>query len=268
MSVKVKYANECMKEYAISNLNETEENVCNAVEDIKNWINNTPGLNAKTDDKSILAFLRGCKFNLEPTKKKMKNFYVMKLERTEWFLNRDPYLTEISELIDLGVFVPLNKYHNNMLVVIIRTAAHDPKVHKQDNVFKAGKMILDLAIEENFDNATIYGVCAIFDMSGISLPHARQLPPHVIKKAVFAWQNYYCRPKQLEFINAPMYGRVKVHFSGNESLHKVVAKEILPVEYGGCNGTLADLIQYWGKKVREHKDWFKNDEQYRAEFPL
>lgn len=285
MSAKITYSNESMKQYAVENLNETEESARRGIEEILSWIKDTPGLNAKKDDRSILAFLRGCKFNLELTKKKMRNFYVMKVERPEWFSNRDPDLSELSELINLGVFIPLKKYHNNMLVVIIRTAAHDPKIHKQDNVFKAGKMILDLAVEENFDNATVYGVCAVFDMTNISLAHARQLPPHVIKKAVFAWQNYYCRPKQLEFINAPIYvnvvlkifksfmseklqGRVRVHFSGNDALHKVVSKEILPFEYGGNEGPVADLIEYWSKKIYERKDWFKNDEQYKAEFSL
>ncbi|KAK5644460.1 hypothetical protein RI129_005760 [Pyrocoelia pectoralis] len=276
------YSNENVKHFAEKFLNETEENKYKAIEEIKQWLDTLPHLRAKKDQASILCFLRGCKYNLELTKKKIQNFYVMKGERTEWFVNRNPRVPEISELLQLGVFVPLRKFSNNKLVVIIRTAAHDPKVHKQDDVFKAGKMVLDVAIQEYFENATVFGICAIFDMTNISLGHAKQLPPSTIRKAVFAWQNYYSRPKQLEFINAPTFinvvlnvfksfmsdklqGRVKVHFSGLESLHKVVSKEILPFEYGGNDCSMAELVQYWNQKVLQYSDWFVEDEKYRAQ---
>ncbi|KAF2902049.1 hypothetical protein ILUMI_04148 [Ignelater luminosus] len=276
------YSNEQIKQFAETVLGETDENRTESIEKVRKWIQKNPKLHAKTDDNSILAFLRGCKFNLEITQQKITNFYTMKTERPEWFQDRDPTLPTIKELANIGVFIPLKKYHDNKLVVIIRTAAHDPKKHKQDDVFKAGKMILDVAIKENFENATIYGISAIFDMKNISLGHARQLPPHVIKKAVFAWQNYYCRPKQLEFVNAPLYinvvlnifksfmseklqGRVRVHFSGVDSLHEVISKDILPVEYGGNDGSTQELIEYWSQKLDDHKDWFKEDEEYKAD---
>lgn len=276
------YSNEEAKQFAETNLGETEKNREDSIKKIRKWVQDNPKLHAKTDENSILAFLRGCKFNLEKTQQKINNFYVMKSERSEWFQNRDPTLPNLRELIHLGVFVPLNTYHEGKLVVIIRTAAHDPKKHKQDDVFKAGKMILDVAVKENFENVTIYGVSAIFDMKNVSLGHARQLPPSVVKKVVYAWQNYHCRPKQLEFVNAPLYinvvlnifksfmseklkGRVRVHFSGVESLHDVIPKDVLPVEYGGTNGTMQELIEYWTEKLDQYKEWFKEDEEYKAD---
>ncbi|XP_019872712.2 retinol-binding protein pinta [Aethina tumida] len=269
------------KQFAEEHLNETEENREAALKSIKQWIQDNSHLNARTEDEHILPFLRGCKFNLDKTKQKITNFYTMKRDRPEWFENRDPSLPELQELVRLGVFVPLRQLHDNKLVVIIKTAAHDPRRHKQDDVFKVGKMILDVACME-CEIASVYGVVAIFDMTGVSLAHARQLPPRVIKKAVFAWQNYHCRPKQLEFVNAPVYinvvlnvfksfmseklkGRVKVHFKGFEDLHKSVDKNILPEEYGGCGEDLADLRQYWEKKLVEYTEWFVEDGKYKAE---
>lgn len=61
----------------------------------------------------------------------------MRVERIEWFQNRDCFDPEIQELLDLGVFLPLKtKDADNRQVFIIRTAAHDPKRHSQNNVFK------------------------------------------------------------------------------------------------------------------------------------
>lgn len=73
------------------------------------------------------------------------------------------------------------------LVVLIRVAAHDPRRHLQNDVFKVGKMTLDLAMEQD-EYISVYGVTAIFDLTGVSLGHARQLTPGMIKKAVHAWQ--------------------------------------------------------------------------------
>lgn len=69
-------------------------------------------------------------------------YYTIRSARTEWFQNRDPFLPEMQELLDIGVFLPLRqKDTQNRQVVIIRTAAHSPKYHTQDNVFKLDKMV-------------------------------------------------------------------------------------------------------------------------------
>ncbi|XP_017780085.1 PREDICTED: alpha-tocopherol transfer protein [Nicrophorus vespilloides] len=268
------------RKFAEENLKETEEKRTRFVAEIRSWYDENPEINGCRDADAIVPFLRGCKFDLERAKIKLRNYYKMRQETPQWFANRDPELEEIQELVNLGVFVPMRKLHENRLVVIIKTAAHDPGKHKQDDVFKAGKMILDVAAKEQ-ESAQIYGVTAIFDMTGVSLGHARQLPPKVIKKAVFAWQNYHCRPKQLEFVNAPLYinvvlnvfksfmseklkGRVRVHFKGQESLHQVIDKEVLPEEYGGTDGPLSEHITYWRDKLIEYKDWFKYDEQFKS----
>lgn len=110
---------ESAKEFAEKELGETDESREQAIAELRQWLCENPKLNAKTDDVSILYFLRGCKFDVERTKQKLRNFYVMKAERPEWFTNRDPLLPEIQELVKLGVFVPLRKYLDNRLVVII-----------------------------------------------------------------------------------------------------------------------------------------------------
>lgn len=106
----------------------------------------------------------------------------MRAERVEWFEKRDPSLPEILELLDLGVFLPLmNKDSDNRQVVIIRTAIHNPKLHKQNDVLKVSKMVLDFLIDKN-EEISIYGIRAIFDMKGVGLGHALQMTPTIIKR--------------------------------------------------------------------------------------
>ena len=86
------------------------------------------------------------------------------------------------------VFLPLLKRdQHGRLVVIIRTAAHNPQLHLQNNVLKVGKMTLDLAVEMD-ESISVYGVTAIFDLNAITFSHATQMTPSIIKKAVHAWQ--------------------------------------------------------------------------------
>jgi len=270
------------EKYAEEFLHETRENRADSIRQIKKWLEDNPDINANTEDAIILAFLRGSKFNLNRAKEKITNYYSMRKSTPEWFNGRDPLTPKVQELINLGIFIPLTKFYQNRLVIIIRTAAHNPKHHTQDEVFKVGKMILDVATRE-FESVQIYGITAVFDMNNVTTSHAKQLSPAMIKKMVYAWQNYHCRPKQLEFINAPIHvnlvlnifksfmtdklkSRTKIHTSGLKALHKIVDKSVLPVEYGGDTGSLDELVAFWKDKVVQQRDWLLYDEQFKSKF--
>lgn len=60
------------KSYALDNLGESEEASRDSVLKIKQFIGENPDINARSDDRTILCFLRSCKFNVEQTEKKIK----------------------------------------------------------------------------------------------------------------------------------------------------------------------------------------------------
>lgn len=273
------------QKYACEVLNENPDNRDEFLLKIREWLSTQPHLHAKADAVTILRFLRSCKFDIERTQKKITCFYQLRGSAPEWFENRDPSRPELKELLDLGVFLPLLKRdQHHRLVVIIRTAAHNPQLHLQNNVLKVGKMTLDLAVEMD-ESASVYGVTAIFDLNCTTLSHATQMTPSIIKKAVHAWQDCYpLRTKSLDFVNSPtfvnvvlnifrrfmrekMRNRVHVHGYDLQSLHKVVDPAILPEEYGGTGGKVQDLIDYWTKTVLEARDWYIEDEKFKAENP-
>ncbi|KAK9880116.1 hypothetical protein WA026_008631 [Henosepilachna vigintioctopunctata] len=270
-----------VQNYAEKMLNETEVARQNGFKEIKKWAADNPHLHIRTDEKYILPFLRGCKFNLDKTKKKMENFYLMRRDRTEWFKNRNVLSGDIGELVKMGCLVVLKETHENQVVIIIRATAHDPKKHSLNDVLKGGKMILDVAVSE-YELAQVYGVIAIIDMTNVKMGHAKQLSLTQIKHMVFAWQNYYCRPQRIQFVNAPHYinifldifkkfmseklsKRVHVSYSGNSSLASIVDRSILPKDYGGDGETIEELGSYWYDKLVSYADWFAEDEKYKAE---
>merc|ERR1712181_196046 len=53
-----------------------------------------------------------------------------------------------------------------------------------------------------------------------------------------------------------MRQRTRVHRAGDLSaMHDDVGTEILPVEYGGTNGTIAELTAYWKAEVEKERSW-------------
>lgn len=47
-----------------------------------------------------------------------------------------------------------------------------------------------------------------------------------------------------------------------ESLYQAVPRRLLPKEYGGEAGPIKDIVDYWEKKLIEHRDRFVNGDQY------
>ena len=58
-------------EFAENNFGETDEIRSSSISELRAWLEENPKVNAHTDQDSLLYFLRGCKFNLELTKKKI-----------------------------------------------------------------------------------------------------------------------------------------------------------------------------------------------------
>lgn len=256
-------------------LGETEIKRTESVAEIQLWADQN-NIRMHRDVRYIIYFLRTTKYDLEKAKHKIQMYYKIRNARTEWFRNRNPFLSEMQELLDIGVFLPLRqKDALNRQVVIIRTAAHSPKYHSQDNVFKLDKMVLDLLLHLD-ESISVYGIVAIFDMKNVTLGHALQLTPSLIKKTVESWENYPCRPQLLEFVNAPAHVNFVLNVFRSfmsekmKSRVKISKQEIqlarfvnLPSDLGGTGDSYAELALYWKEKVQEHTTWFAETEQYQ-----
>ncbi|XP_001845080.2 retinol-binding protein pinta [Culex quinquefasciatus] len=256
-------------------LGETAVKRTESVAEVQRWAEQN-NVRMHRDVRIIIYFLRTTKYDLGKTKNKIQKYYTIRSARTEWFQNRDPFLPEMQELLDIGVFLPLRqKDTQNRQVVIIRTAAHSPKYHTQDNVFKLDKMVLDLLLHLD-ETISVYGIVAIFDMKNVTLGHALQLNPSLIKRTVESWENYPCRPQVLEFVNAPVHvnfvlnvfrsfmsekmkSRVKI------SKHEIKMAEFvnLPSDLGGTGESYAELALHWKRKVQEYAAWYAETEQYQ-----
>lgn len=59
--------------------NEDAESIDKKLDDINQWLEENPKINAKKCNARNLLFLRGCKYDLEKTKKKLERFVNIEL---------------------------------------------------------------------------------------------------------------------------------------------------------------------------------------------
>ncbi|EDW84557.1 uncharacterized protein Dwil_GK14187 [Drosophila willistoni] len=259
----------------VATLDTDPEKVVRQVEELSNWLDANPHINGCKTYENLHLFLRTSKYDIDRAKKKLRTFYQMRAERPEWFDERDPKLPEIQELLDLGVFLPIGNDVEQRMVVVIRTAAHDPKKHTQNNVFKTSKMILDLLLKMEPDSCS-KGIVAILDMQGVQLGHALQLNPKLIKRSVESWTAYPCQPKLLEFTNAPGHvnfflNTFRVFMTPKIRSRLVVRREgttvqcdQLPPELGGQGLSYKDLAVKWKQLIEENANFYVEQSKYKS----
>ncbi|XP_011704763.1 PREDICTED: alpha-tocopherol transfer protein-like [Wasmannia auropunctata] len=264
------------KKYAAEHLNETDENREDAIAKIRCWTENE--LCIRTDNYLILQFLRVCKFNLEKTKNRMQNYYKQRSALPDWYMNKDPFQPELQEMLDMGVCLPLRKLDSQgRLVFIVRLFQHDPTIHKLTDLIKVFMALLDLTMRNNA-TASIYGFALYVDMTNPTVRHISQISPLLIWNGIHALQSCFpIRMGSLNYCNTPpivngiikiaracMTEKLKKRFHVYphmlRSCFKDIPSDILPIEYGGTDGTIQELTDYWKKLVENNRDWIMSNE--------
>ncbi|KAG5317436.1 TTPA protein, partial [Pseudoatta argentina] len=263
------------KEYAATYLNETDETRETAIAEVRCWIDDE--MHIQIDDFLILRFLRVCKFNLEKTKARIRNYYKLRSDLPEWFSNTDPFQPELQELINMGLYLPLRKPDSQgRFVVIARSTLHNPRIHKLSDIIKVGVMVVELAMRNRAiaTSASVYGFTMINDTINPTIQQFLQFGPSILKKIAHTWQNCYpIRFQMINVINAPMFidisfkifksflsekmsKRIHIYSHMMPSCFEDIPANILPVDYGGTDGTIQELTEYWKKLIEENRDWF------------
>ncbi|XP_011164672.2 retinol-binding protein pinta isoform X2 [Solenopsis invicta] len=223
-----------VKRYAAAHLNETDETRENAVANIRRWIEESGNLPAQIG----------------------KN---------------DHGLTRLV--------LPLREPDNQgRLVIIMHCTRHDPRRHEISNIFKIAMAVFEVAMKY-YSAASVYGCALFMNVANPTIRHAGQMRPQIIKNIVHAWQSCYpIRVQSINMINAPEYVEIvlkifryfmtekmqnRLHVYTQKMMQnyfKDIPANILPVEYGGTNGTLLELTEYWKKLVEENRDWIMENE--------
>ncbi|TDG44548.1 hypothetical protein AWZ03_009020 [Drosophila navojoa] len=260
-------------------LGEVPERVPEDIETIRTWISKQPHLKAREDAQFLVAFLRGCKYSLEKTKLKLDNFYAMRGAVPELYKNRFVGEKQLN-ILKTGCLLRLSQplQVDGPRIHISRYAQYDSSKYSIAEVMQVNTMLGEIQIRED-DNAMVSGFVEIIDMKGVTAGHMFQFDAVLIKKlAVLGDKALPYRPKGFHFINAPsiaekamsiakslMSDKIRKRFHIHTklySLYKYVPKEYLPIEYGGTNGNIQDVVDTWTNKLLEYTDFFQEDVVY------
>ncbi|XP_001946172.1 alpha-tocopherol transfer protein-like [Acyrthosiphon pisum] len=274
-----------MQRHIRTELNEDVSTREKDLEHIKEWLRMQPHLPQFQDDARIMTFLRGCKFSLEKTKRKLDMYFTMRAAVPEFFSNRDPTLPEIKEVMRVANVPPLpGLTPNGRRVVMMSGVDLEQMAATVAEGMKVVLMIGDIRLKE--EHVGVAGDVYILDAS-VATPqnfanHFAKFTPSLIKKFLICVQEAYpVKLKEVHVINvSPLVDtiinfvkpflkekirtRIHVH-SSLDSLNEFVPRDMLPEEYGGKAGPIADINRQWYEKMVTYKDWFKEQEKIKAD---
>ncbi|CAH0726585.1 unnamed protein product, partial [Brenthis ino] len=277
-----------LQEKAIKEINEDPDRIAVDINDLRRWFEKQPHLAAiKPCDQWLVAFLRGDNYSLEKTKKTLDMCYTLRTTVPEIFQNRDPFDPIIQEILKLGVFLPLTitKADDSCRVCLQRLGAFDPSKYRFIDLMKTIFMIVDILILED-DNFVIAGEDLLVDLKGVGIRTFSQWTPSMAKKVITIFEKALpIRMKSSHILHAP-YGfkaaytllrfflseelkkRFYVYSQQFDAMYEVIPRNILPKEYGGENGSVQQLTDYWKEKVESYRDWYRREEHVRSEESL
>lgn len=262
-------------------LNEDVDTRQSDLEHIKEWLLKQPHFPDTWDENRMMTFLRGCKFSLEKTKKKLDMYFTMRTACPEFFSNRDIDTPELQRIVQLANVPPLpGLTPDGKRIIVMRAKEKDFETPPLADAAKLVLMIGDvrLAAEETGVAGDVY----ILDASVATANHFAKISPSTAKKfLVCVQQAYPVKLKEVHVVNvSPLVdtivqwvkpflkekirNRIHLH-SSFDTLHAMVPKDILPEEYGGTAGKLQDFHDAWMKKLEEYAPWFKSQEDVKAD---
>ncbi|KAI8441978.1 hypothetical protein MSG28_005644 [Choristoneura fumiferana] len=236
-------------------LNENAETKDADLAHIKEWLKKEPHLPDEFDDQRIMTFLRGCKFSLEKTKRKLD-----------------------MQMPPLPGLTP-----NGRRVILMRGLDKDVTTPNVADAFKLALMLGDVRLNEEKEG--VAGDVYILDASVATPTHFAKFTPTLVKKFLVCVQEAYpVKLKEVHVINvSPLVDkivnfvkpfikekireRIFLHSDIND-LYKYVPQEMMPTEFGGNAGSLDDLHKSWVKKMEEYTPWFAEQENIKADESL
>ncbi|GLV38122.1 uncharacterized protein CBL_10089 [Carabus blaptoides fortunei] len=263
----------------------SDEEIAADVAVLKEWLKKQPHLPQDLDEQFIRIVLQRNKFSLEKAKSKLDNYFSIRNLIPEFFENRDMLGDEMQNNMKQVLVVPLPRLTNNLArVILIKFTKPDSELFDFDSYIKFAFALQDLRLYKDPSDSDIF----LMDCQNMKLGHVVKFNPVVVKKAMTVFLKAYSeRIKGVHFINMQSYvnslvtliqsllkdklaARVQAH-KNLKSLHKVISKDCLPLDYEGDEKSLSKLFVDWKKHIEGKRDWLlkqaelKSNEDLRIE---
>ncbi|BFG02910.1 alpha-tocopherol transfer protein-like [Drosophila madeirensis] len=258
------------------------------------WFESNPNLPEKIEPIVMLRFLKCVQYDVEKTKPLVELNYSMRNKHAHLFIDRnmeDETTAKGLRVSDLLILPGLTPEGNKLL--FFRMADLDPNTRNSVEETKIFFMMSDARftmpdvepkvgeseLSELDDSDIADGDVQIVDIEGYTLRHLAYISIFVLRIYMkFLQEAYPSRLRAMHVINCPSYldrlismmspflreevrNMIHYHTEGIESLYRQVPKDMLPEEYGGKAGTIAELKARGIQSIKE-KSGYLRDERY------
>ncbi|XP_039499491.1 alpha-tocopherol transfer protein-like [Drosophila santomea] len=258
------------------------------------WFEANPNLPEKIEPIVMLRFLKCTAFDVERTKSLVELNYSMRNKNPHLFMDRnmeDEMTAKGLKVSDLLVLPGVTPEGNKL--IFFRMADLDPRTRNSVEETKIFVMMSDARftrpdVEREpgsgadyvLDEADIAeGDVQIVDIGGYTLRHLAHVSIFVLRVYMkFLQEAYPSRLQAMHVINCPSYldklismmspflreevrNMIKYHTEGLDSLYRDVPRDMLPDEYGGKAGSVAELKARGIQSIRDNATYL-SDERY------
>lgn len=176
------------------------------IQALREWLAKQPHLRARTDDQSLVTFLRGSKHSLERAKEKLDLFYTVRTSMPDIWSSDDPASPRNLELIRMGMMLPLPNTvtPDGPRIMLMRYTA-DPSKYTMTELLRVQFYISTILMHED-DNMIIGGQMGLIDFKDATMGHFTQFTPSLMKKFALMTQDANpMRMKSFNYINVPSF---------------------------------------------------------------
>uniref|UniRef100_A0A1A9W9W7 CRAL-TRIO domain-containing protein n=1 Tax=Glossina brevipalpis TaxID=37001 RepID=A0A1A9W9W7_9MUSC len=279
--LQIRALNVDLQKKANEELNEVPKRIPDELNTLKTWIEQQSHIRANTDDQFLIAFLRGCKYSLEKAKTKIDIYYTLKSKFPSMFGVTDVDNKRLREIFRMGTFVylPIPLHDNGPRILLFRNGLASAEKYNVEDVWAVFHVLQDILMLED-DYAVVNGLVMVGDFKEYTLAHVLQNTPILIKKWItYNHEAIPLRVKSTHIAFAPkifdtLYNigkpmlplkqqrRLFSHNNKLESLTQHVPLKYLPIEYGGENGSIGEIIEEWDKKLDQYRDYFRRSREW------
>jgi len=251
----------------------------------QSWIRTQQHLPQNIDVILVQRYLHSVHGDLDKAKKLIEHSFQMRNNHPNIFFKRDPLSKESKNIIDLADMMPLPyATKENYKVILYRLVHTNADKFNFLEAIRMFFMVADVrlvATGPEEPNSGWNGEVPVFDMTGFTLRHLACVVLSVLRVYMkYTQEAHPVRLRSIHVINcSPYLDKVMAlvrpfmrkevakllhfHKPGSDTFNKFVPKDLMPTEYGGKAGDVADLKQDFLNKVIKYRDYIMDESRWK-----
>ncbi|KAH8245726.1 hypothetical protein KR038_001220 [Drosophila bunnanda] len=265
-------------------INEQSEDqlMAKRVQELQEWAEKQLQLPPKISCLLLRRFLHTTRGDLSASQRLIEHNYGLRNKYANIFIDRDPLDASSQQLLEVADLVPLPGLtpENNKLL-FYRLVDFDADKFNFTAGIKVFFMMADCRFAVEDKERLSDGEIPIFDMAGYTLRHLTKTALGALRVYMkFVQEAHPVRLKEIHVLNCPsfvdkvmavvkpfikseVFKLIHFHLPGAETPFRHFPRSMLPEEYGGEAGKMADLKAQWMQLLKEQRDYLMDPQNWQ-----